>query len=516
MVWACFQVFITCWETYNMRKEDINMKRTNKLLAALLVLVLIMNLMTTVTVTASAAVSDVKPGNWAYNAVQYNVENKLIAVDYSTYNMNAPAPRQDVAYAMYKLTNGKDVEPSNSGYTQFIPQDMKNSPDKYKYSVQWAVEKSIIAGTNSSGTWGKLDYKVWFSPTAIVTREQMATLLFRMAHNDGLNTTDYGIGVLSKFTDASKISTWAMEGMAWSVTNKLMNGVGNNKMSPKTTLTYAQLAQVMMNYGKLKAESQAPIVTPDPTPDVKPTPTPDVTGNSGSYYNQVAHPENANKTDWLESYQFTDLSGPWDNVQPVTELPIGGYKKNGHRYNKYGAPLDGTDGVTEKVDGMPTNDEKKAFILINQHRINNGLEPLKWDQAAQVIAETRAIESRNFHTEPNTNIHEHTRPNGDELHNVIDEWRNIGILKGKSFNPFCHENGYQNCQEYWENDYGYHEGFGPVQIVKGWIESKGHDAALKWDSGDYGAVAASHFDTDLTPSGDNTYYWYYNALDIYE
>lgn len=64
-----------------------------------------------IAIPANAAVSDVKPGNWAYNAVRFNVENNLIAIDYSKYNMNAPAPRQDVAYAMFKLTNGKDVEP---------------------------------------------------------------------------------------------------------------------------------------------------------------------------------------------------------------------------------------------------------------------------------------------------------------------------------------------------------------------------------------------------------------------
>lgn len=241
------------------------------------------------------------------------------------------------------------------------------------------------------------------------------------------------------------------------------------------------------------------------------------TENSGSYYNQTAHPENADKTDWLESYQFTDLKGPWDDCKPITELPVGGYMKRGHRYNRYGAPLDVSDGSTNPVDGIPSDDEKKAIILINQHRLNNGLEPLIWDQAAQVIAETRAIESRNFHTEPNSNTHEHTRPNGDEPDNIIDEWNNIGVLKGKSYEKFTWENAFSNCPEYFE---GYDDingkycwGYGPKEIVKGWIESKGHDAALKtWQ--EYGAVAASHFTTDIK-NGDNTYYWYYNPIKVY-
>lgn len=502
--------------------------RSKRLTALLLAAILLV----TATVTAHAAVSDVKPGNWAYNAVQYNVENKLIAIDYSKYNMNAPAPRQDVAYAMYKLTNGKDVEPTKSVYTQYIPQDMKNSPDKYKYSVQWAVQNQIIAGTKNNGEkWTSANYKLWFSPTAIVTREQMATLLYRLAEHDGLETDNYSTVLLNTYSDGWSASKWAQDAIAWCVMNRLMAGTGNNKLSPKTTLTYGQLAQFMKNYGELKA-SQKPVETPDPTPDVEPTPTPtskpDVTPKpgaiSGSYYKQVAHPENANKTDWLESYVFTDLSGPWDNVKPITELPIGGYMKNGHRYNRYGAPLDETDGSTNPVDGIPSNEEKKAFILINQHRIDNGLEPLKWDQAAQVIAETRAIEARNFHTEPDSNVHEHTRPNGDDMDNlqtgIAAEWSNIGVLRGKPFNPFCWENAFAHVPEYtvlYENEYGYKETYGwkTDYVVKGWIESKGHDAALKWDVGDYGAVAASHFTTDVRDNGVNDYYWYYDVIDIY-
>lgn len=481
------------------------MKRTHKLLAALLAIV---TLATAAAIPAHAAVSDVKPGNWAYNAVQYNVENKLIAIDYSKYNMNAPAPRQDVAYAMYKLTNGKDVEPTKSVYTQYIPQDMKNSPDKYKYSVQWAVQNQIIAGTKNNGEkWTSANYKLWFSPTAIVTREQMATLLYRLAEHDGLETDNYSTVLLNTYSDGWSASKWAQDAIAWCVMNRLMAGTGNNKLSPKTTLTYGQLAQFMKNYGELKA-SQKPVETPDPTPDVEPTPTPNVTGNSGSYYNQVAHPENAGptKTDWIETYTFTDLSGPWDNCKAITKLPNGGYMKNGHRYNKYDVCID-------TVDGLPTDDEKKAIILTNQYRINLGLEPLEWSQAAQLVAETRAIESQKCHTDPDSKW-THTRPNGDDISSVTHEWNKPEIFAKQAFSHLCAENAFANCPEYYENDYGYHEGYGPKQIIKGWIDSKGHEAALR-TTAHYGAIAASHLDTDINNAGEKTYYWYYDAFDIY-
>lgn len=479
----------------------MDMKPTKSKRAATLLLAVI--LLVTATVTANAAVSDVKPGNWAYDAVQFNVENNLIAIDYSKYNMNAPAPRQDVAYAMFKLTNGKDAEPTKSQYTQYIPQDMQSSPDRYKYSVQWAVLNKLIAGTKSNGEkFTSTNYQLWFSPTSIITREQMATLLYRLAQYDGLNT-DFLSYALCTFTDMYTISDWAYDAMRWCVTHGLMSGTGNNRLSPRTTLTYGQLAQFMMNYAKFKGEgTETPDVTPSPSPDVTPNPTPDVTDKrSGNYYNQIAYPDDAKDSSWLtlnSDYVITDLSGPWDKCQPITTLPNGGYMKNGHRYNKYNVCID-------TVDGMPTDEEKKALIIINQHRINNGIQPLIWDQAVQVIAETRAIEGYKCHTNV-TSEWAHVRPDGSGHSSITNEWNKIGLLTHTNYSDWPNEcairlegaptisNWGVNCDNY-------------ADVIKYWFNSSGHNAALLDSNVQYGAVACSHLNDT-----DNGYFWYYNSL----
>ena len=450
--------------------------KNRKGLAALVLAIVMLASIVSAAIPASAAVSDVTPNNWAYEAVQYNVENGLIAVDYDAYDMSAPAPRQDVACALFKSAMGKDTEPSQSVYTQFIPQDMKNSLDKYKYSVQWAVENDIIKGTETQGDRNSADYKVWFSPSNIITREQMATLLYRIAQYQGLDTSNYNTNLLDKYTDGWSTSTWAQNAMAWCVSNKLMTGVSVNKMSPRTTLTFGQLAQVMMRYGNLRDNPQEP--TPDPTPS--PSPNPD----------------------------NMDLSGPWDDVQPITELPIGGYIKDGHRYNRYDVCID-------DVNGIPTDAEKRAFLYINEYRASKGIEPLIWDQSAQVIAETRAIEGYKVHTN-NTSEWAHVRPNGDNMDGletgIIMEWADIGALKGKRYNSFC-----------WENAAHGHEIFDEIAIVNGWIKSPGHEAALVKTSPEnatrYGAVAMSHLDTDVLTDNfgnvDKFNYWYYNTIEVY-
>ncbi len=475
------------------------MKPTKSKRAATLLMAVIL-FVTAIALPANAAVSDVKPGNWAYNAVQYNVENNLIAIDYSTYNMNAPAPRQDVAYAMFKLTNGKDVEPTKSVYTQYIPQDMKNSPDKYKYSVQWALQNRIIAGTKANDEkFTSANYQLWFSPTSIITREQMATLLYRLAEYDGLDTWAI-YNIIYSYDKGKNTSTWARDGMEWAVTHNLMSGTGNNKLSPKGTLTYVQLAQLMMNYAKFKSEStETPDVTPEPTPDVTPKPTPDVTGKrSGNYYNQVAYPDDADSSDWLivdSDYIITDLSGPWDNCKPVTDIPNGGYRKNGHRYNKYGVCID-------DVDGLPTDEEKKAIIAINQHRINNSVEPVIWDQGAQVFAETRAIEMS--YRYKNFNQYDHVRPDGstgDEVVVIAREWSMIGILQK------THTSWINEAADLCGGRPQIYEGvniYNGKAVTNSWINSPGHNRQLLDSNAHYGAVAYD--------GTDGCHMWVYNGL----
>lgn len=101
------------------------------------------------------------------------------------------------------------------------------------------------------------------------------------------------------------------------------------------------------------------------------------------------------------------------------------------------------------------------------------------------------------------------------------EWKNIGALKNHNFNPFCWENALARATEYkitFENEWGYKEtngGWKTNDVVKGWIESKGHNAALKTNEHQYGAVARNHYTDELDNYGAPRNYWYYDALQIY-
>ena len=79
---------------------------------------------------------------------------------------------------------------------------------------------------------------------ALITREQMATILYRYSRFKGKDvsqTVDLG-----NFTDAGSISDWAKDAMAWAVEVKLINGITDITLVPQGNSTRAQAATLMM------------------------------------------------------------------------------------------------------------------------------------------------------------------------------------------------------------------------------------------------------------------------------
>lgn len=182
----------------------------------------------------------------------------------------------------------------------------------------------------------------------------------------------------------------------------------------------------------------------------------------------LADTENNKSTGFWENIDF---AGPWDTCQPLPKdwLPEGGYKQGEHRYNKYGTCID-------EVDGLPTENEKKAFICINQHRVNNGLQPMEWDQAAQVIAEIRSFEQNDLPKMA------HTRPDGDShIDPIMDECHSVGILAIKTHNGWLNENLAGGTI--------YSESRNAPMAVVGLIGSYGHNETFLASDTNYGAIS---------------------------
>ena len=100
------------------------------------------------------------------------------------------------------------------------------------------MEKGISDGTN---------------PTASVTREQLATMLYRYAQSKGKGFTGAWMFLLD-YPDATNVSEWADEAMHWCVMKEIVNGVGENKLAPQGTATRAQIVTMLHRVFVPKAE----------------------------------------------------------------------------------------------------------------------------------------------------------------------------------------------------------------------------------------------------------------------
>ena len=80
------------------------------------------------------------------------------------------------------------------------------------------------------------------SPNAYVSREQLATMLWRYAGEEESNHS------LSHFADDYRVSDWAKMGLKWAYENGIVNGMGDNMLQPLGNATRAQISAMIMRY----------------------------------------------------------------------------------------------------------------------------------------------------------------------------------------------------------------------------------------------------------------------------
>ncbi len=104
------------------------------------------------------------------------------------------------------------------------------SGDALSRGMAWAVENGISDGSD---------------PKGLITREQIATMLYR---NAGEPEVTYDSSYLAKFSDASEISGYAEKAMLWAAETGIINGTTDNRLMPRANATREQVAQMMFNY----------------------------------------------------------------------------------------------------------------------------------------------------------------------------------------------------------------------------------------------------------------------------
>ena len=172
---------------------------------------------------------DVAKDAWYFPAVEYVFNNGLMnGTTATTFAPNVELNRAMMAAVLYNMEGKPACDKSG------IFSDVENGK-WYTEAINWAASNNIVSGM-PDGT---------YAPNQALTREQMASVLYRYAEYKGIDVSSRAD--LSTFTDGTTVSPWAQDVVQWAVAEKLMSGNGN-ALQPKGTASRAQVATVLMNY----------------------------------------------------------------------------------------------------------------------------------------------------------------------------------------------------------------------------------------------------------------------------
>ena len=207
------------------------MKRAKRFLSILLTLCMVLGMFPGTVFAANSSVpfTDVKEADWFYDAVQYVYENGMMSgTGASTFSPDTTTTRCMIVTILHRM----EGTPSATGaeFTD-VPADQY-----YSDAVAWASANGIVSGYGNG----------IFGPNDTITREQMATILYRYVQYKGYDAET--TGDVSTFADGSQVSSYAVEAMNWAVGSGLISGVGNNTLAPKGSATRAQVAVILMRF----------------------------------------------------------------------------------------------------------------------------------------------------------------------------------------------------------------------------------------------------------------------------
>ena len=187
----------------------------------------------TVTVTFAETplpFTDVTEGDWFYDAVRYAYETGLMdGVGDNLFAPNSETTRAQLVTILYRLAGEPEVS-GTSGFTDV------EADTWYTDAVVWAAENGIVNGVSETE----------FAPGKDITREQLATILFRYAEAKGYDVS--ARADLSAYTDADQIQSYAAESVAWAVAEGLIQGFEDNTLRPAGNATRAQIATILMRF----------------------------------------------------------------------------------------------------------------------------------------------------------------------------------------------------------------------------------------------------------------------------
>lgn len=172
---------------------------------------------------------DVQKTDWFYDTVQYVYDEGLMAgTGDRIFSPQQTTTRGMIVTILHRMAGSPEAEAQD--FTDVDPDAW------YTPAINWSIESGVGAGYGGG----------LFGPDDAITREQMASFLYRYAELKEYDVS--AVGDLDDFADASAVSDWAEDVMSWAVGAELFAGRDNNQLAPQGLTTRAEAATILMRY----------------------------------------------------------------------------------------------------------------------------------------------------------------------------------------------------------------------------------------------------------------------------
>ena len=171
--------------------------------------------------------SDVSPEDWCYEQIrQLYTLGVLNGTDTHTFSPDGTLTRAQAVVLLYRCAgspeSGEEVTFSD------VAQDAWCAD-----AVAWAVENGLVTGYEDNT----------FAPNAVITRQQLAVLLYRCAGSPESDSV-----ILAEYNDGKAVAEYAVSAVSWALETGIHTGTDTATISPEGTATRAQTAVILGRY----------------------------------------------------------------------------------------------------------------------------------------------------------------------------------------------------------------------------------------------------------------------------
>lgn len=357
--------------------------------------------------------SDVPSNHWAYKVIdEVSNEGIMIGTGTGIFSPNTQLTRAEYTAILYNFAPDKS---NGIGY-KYSLNDV-NDDDWFADAAEWGVSNGIIKEVGDD-----------FKPNDPVTREIMAEMTYRYILKYIPNYLDIDVSSAG-YSDESTFSDRYTQAINVLTNNGLLAGREGNAFKPQGTLTRAEAAAMASRI--LEVEDQAGVSDPeDPeNPPIDPEEPPAIPEEPEQGWSLDGAPEwfLIGQPDYLSDDEWNELITYWRDKERPAEYPsklsssITTEEQAWRDLNYYMGRLQDIMKKEKANDALANGDssylisseEQTMINLVNEKRLENGLEPLVVSAALCRAADIRAKEIIKYYA--------HERPNGEHISTVLKE-----------------------------------------------------------------------------------------------